>query len=188
MSNQCCKSATDKCMRCTTLPCCEHSQSNSDTTHDTNSPLVGSTELVAFHQRLKPPNKRSSAISDHIPDHIKRVSRSIGYTLWLNGENQWLGLELVIQAHLDQQQRESLAYIALKSLSHDDAKSIAESVLNIGAGQPIAPLLNYMDEAWFWADMAIPEELDAYCLASFERMDPARQAAFLEYVQGRQVT
>jgi hypothetical protein len=49
----------------------------------------------------------------------------------------------------------------------------------------MAPLFNYMDQAAFWADMATPDELDAYALASFNRMAPQRQAAFLGFVQGR---
>ncbi len=184
MSNQSCKSTTDKCMRCTTLPLCERGQFESDATNVTNVPLAGCAELGVYRQCSNPSHKVGVSIADHIPEHIKKVSRSIGYTLWLNGENQWLGLELILQAQLDQQQREALAYMALKSLSYDAAKSIAEGVLDNGAGQPNAPLLNYMDEALFWADMALPEELDAYCLASFGQMDPARQAAFLEHVQG----
>jgi hypothetical protein len=42
-----------------------------------------------------------------------------------------------------------------------------------------------MDQAVFWADMAEADELDAYCLASFNRMAPQRQAAFLGFIQGR---
>ena len=42
-----------------------------------------------------------------------------------------------------------------------------------------------MEEAAFWADMASRVELKAYCLATFQRMKPADQAAFLGYVQGR---
>lgn len=184
MSNQSWNNTTDRCLRRSSPPLCERGQLDWDATHVTNLPHAGCAELGDYPQCSNPSHKLGTSIADHIPEHIKKVSRSIGYALWLNGENQWLGLELVIPAHLDQQQREALAYMALKSLSYDDAKSIAESVLDIGAGQPIAPLLNYMDEALFWADMAFPEELDAYCLASFERMDPARQAAFLEHVQG----
>ncbi|EEX08744.1 hypothetical protein SL1157_0763 [Ruegeria lacuscaerulensis ITI-1157] len=44
-----------------------------------------------------------------------------------------------------------------------------------------------MDQAIFWADMAEQEELEAYCVASFKRMYPARQRDFLEYVQGMDV-
>ncbi len=54
-----------------------------------------------------------------------------------------------------------------------------------GAGPPIAPLFGYMDEAAFWADLAEPAELEAYCLASFRAMSRERQAEFLDYVQGR---
>ncbi|MGR3562949.1 MAG: hypothetical protein ACU0FH_16760 [Heliomarina sp.] len=51
---------------------------------------------------------------------------------------------------------------------------------------PIAPLFNHIDEAGFWAMSAQPEEIEAYCLATFNAMPVARQRAFLEYAQGRQ--
>jgi hypothetical protein len=50
---------------------------------------------------------------------------------------------------------------------------------------PLPPLVNYMNEASFWADRAAPTELDAYCLATFNRMAPDRQAAFLDFIQRR---
>jgi hypothetical protein len=43
-----------------------------------------------------------------------------------------------------------------------------------------------MDEAAYWADIASPEELEAYCLATFQAMQRGRRAAFLDHVQGRQ--
>lgn len=126
-------------------------------------------------------------IAKHIPDHIKRVSRAIGYAAWLDTSNDWLGLPVVLRARLDARQRAALAYAALKSLDREDAVLTAEMALAGGAGQPIAPLFNAMDEAAFWADMAEPEEMEAYCLASFNAMPRPRQAAFLDFVQGRQV-
>jgi hypothetical protein len=127
------------------------------------------------------------SISQHIPEPIKRVSRSLGYALWLGGVNEWLGFSVVLRAQLSEPQRAALAYAALRSLPHHQALAVAEAVLPKGSSAPIAPLFNHMDEAAFWADMAAPEELDAYALASFNRMAPARQSAFLGFVQGRQV-
>lgn len=126
------------------------------------------------------------SISTHIPDNIKRVCRSIGYAAWLDNTDAWFGLSLILRARLDVRQRVALAFMALKALDRDDAVNAAEAALGTGAGHPPAPLFGFMDEAAFWADYAEPEELDAYCLASFKRMNPARQAAFLEHVQGRQ--
>jgi hypothetical protein len=124
-------------------------------------------------------------ISQQIPDNIKRVSRSLGYTLWLDRFEDWDGLSLILRARLTDRQRAALAYAALLSQDNEDARLTAETALSEGAGQPMAPLFNYMDQAAFWADMATPDELDAYALASFNRMAPQRQAAFLGFVQGR---
>lgn len=54
-------------------------------------------------------------------------------------------------------------------------------------GWPQVPFLcGLMEEAGFWADRASRAELKAYCLASFQRMPPVDQAAFLGYVQQRE--
>ena len=126
------------------------------------------------------------SIAEHIPAHIKRVSRSVGYALWLDSFDDWDGLSLILRARLDARQRAALAFIVLKSLNRSDATLTAQTALSEGAGSPIAPFFTYMDEAAFWADMAAPGELDAYCLASFNRMAPARQSAFLGFVQARE--
>jgi hypothetical protein len=94
-------------------------------------------------------------------------------------------LSLILRARLSDRQRAALAFMALKSLDQDDATLTTETALSGGAGQPMAPLFNYMDQAVFWADMAEADALDAYCLASFNRMAPQRQAAFLGFIQGR---
>lgn len=127
------------------------------------------------------------SISKQIPDHVKRVSRSLGYALWLDGVDDWFGLPVILRARLDAKQRAKLAFMALKSLDHGDALTTAEAALSEGTGQPIAPLFDHMDEAAFWADMAEPEALEAYCLASFNALPAARKAAFLEFATGRQV-
>ena len=82
--------------------------------------------------------------------------------------------------------RAALAFMGLKALDRGDAMMTAEAALCAGAGQPHAPLFGFMDQAAFWADMVDPEELEAYCLASFNAMPRGRQAAFLDHVQGRQ--
>jgi hypothetical protein len=126
-------------------------------------------------------------ISAQIPNNIKRVSKSLGYTLWLDTFEDWDGLSLILRSLLTDRQRAALAFMALKALDYDQAVMAAEAALSEGAGQPIAPLFNHMDESAFWTDMATPDELDAYALASFNAMPAPRKAAFLEFVQGRQV-
>lgn len=128
------------------------------------------------------------SIKAHIPEPIKRVSRSLGYALWLDGANEWLGVSVVLRAQLSERHRAALAYAALKSLDPEQAAMVADAVLHEGTGQPtIAPLFNHMDEAAFWANRAEPDALEAYCLASFTAMPAPRKSAFLEFVQGRQV-
>ncbi|WP_411974354.1 hypothetical protein [Sulfitobacter faviae] len=117
--------------------------------------------------------------------HIESVSRSLGYCLQLDDLDAWLGLASILRARLNVRERAALAYVALRALPTHHAQSAAEAAVAVGAGQPIAPLFNYMDEAAFWADMAAPDEREAYCLASFKAMPYERQAAFLDFVQGR---
>ena len=70
------------------------------------------------------------SISQHIPDHIKRVSRSLGYALWVGDQNQWFGLSLILRARLSDEQRAMLAFMALKSLDHETACMTADEALS----------------------------------------------------------
>ena len=53
-------------------------------------------------------------------------------------------------------------------------------------GFPITAFGSVMDEAMFWADHASPAERKAYTLACFNRMSPADQSSFLNYVQQKE--
>lgn len=119
------------------------------------------------------------------PAH-EAVSRCIGYAL-ANGDSEGWGMFTAIMLlRLDDGERVGVAYAALRSLHPDHVEDTLEAALGgSGAGMPQAPLFNHMDQATFWADMAEAEELDAYCLVSFNRMAPSRQLAFLGFVQGR---
>ncbi len=114
-----------------------------------------------------------------------RAIRVIEYALTLGTADAWDGVAIVLAARLTAPERMSLAYAALVSLKAEEAEQ-AYCSAHVQAGPPLTPLLSAMDEAAFWADMAAPEELDACCLASFRRMRPERQTAFLEHVQGGQ--
>ncbi|WP_135058839.1 hypothetical protein [Paracoccus salipaludis] len=76
---------------------------------------------------------------------------------------------------------------AVAACDSDDRVPFLERLLEeLRPGWPQVPFLcGVMEEAGFWADMASRVELKAYCLASYQRMTPADQAAFLGYVQGR---
>lgn len=128
--------------------------------------------------------KTSFSALMHRP-HLK-VVRMLGHVLTLGTQDAWWGLVPVLMARLTVEERAALAFMGLKALDRDDAMMTAEAALCAGAGQPQAPLFGFMDQAAFWADMADPEELEAYCLASFNAMPRGRQVAFLDHVQGRQ--
>lgn len=128
--------------------------------------------------------KASLSTLMHRP-HLK-VVRMLGYVLTLGTQDAWWGLVPVLVSRLTVEERAALAFMSLKSLDTETACMTADTALNRGAGQPQAPLFGFMDQAAFWADMADPEELEAYCLASFNAMPRGRQAAFLDHVQGRQ--
>lgn len=137
-----------------------------------------------------PANDRGHCVSVNRTAHrIDSVSRSLGYCLLLDDLDAWLGLGCILRARLSTTERAALAYVALKALPPQQAQAVGDAALGNAmlstAGQPIAPLFNHMDEAAFWADIATPDEREAYCLASFKAMPYARQAAFLDFVQGR---
>lgn len=125
------------------------------------------------------------SIAKNIPDNIKRVARSVGYALYLDNADDWHGLPLILRKHLSVTERASLAFMALRPMDRDHAVQTAEAALTQEAGQPIPPLFDYMDQAAHWVAWAAPEEREAYCLASFNAMPLARQAAFLDFIQGR---
>ena len=119
------------------------------------------------------------------PAH-KSVARSIGYALTTGDSDGWGMFTAVTLLRLEDVERVGVAYAALRSLNPDHVKDTLEAALGrSGVGMPQAPLSNHMDQAVFWADMAEADELDAYCLASFNRMAPPRQSAFLGFVQER---
>jgi len=66
------------------------------------------------------------SISKQIPDHIKRVSRCVGYAIWLGN---WSGLSLILRARLEPQERAALAFMALRSLDHETACMTADAAL-----------------------------------------------------------
>lgn len=115
----------------------------------------------------------------------KWAGRSLTHALTIGDHASWKAVSLFWSAILPTQQRAALSWSALRWLEPEQIKAVAEALPKAGAGQPIAPLFSHMDEASFWADMAEPSELEAYCLASFNRMPVARQEAFLAFVKGR---
>lgn len=92
----------------------------------------------------------------------------------------WLDATL---ARVDAASRLSAAIVACHP---DDREGLLEAALDhLRAGQPVPPFTGVMAEAALWADWASPAELKAYCLATYTRMRPADQRAFLGFVKGR---
>lgn len=77
--------------------------------------------------------------------------------------------------------RAAVAWAALKELDPEDAAKVAAVFLPAGA--PLPTLINMMEDARWWAGLASRAERKAYCLAAFESMPEADQAAFLQHVQ-----
>jgi hypothetical protein len=69
-------------------------------------------------------------ISRHIPDHIKRMSRSLGYFLWVGTSNDLYGVSVVLRARLTPKQRAALAFAALQSLDCEIGRDVADAALN----------------------------------------------------------
>ena len=113
------------------------------------------------------------------------ATRALGFTLTLRTDSAWSGFRDVIALRLSDEERAALAFWALRSLSDEHAAATMQAAADLSRldGSPLPDLCNPMDEAGFWADMAEPEELDAYCLASFNAMRPDRKADFLKFVQ-----
>ncbi|WP_139211416.1 hypothetical protein [Marinovum algicola] len=114
------------------------------------------------------------------PAH-KRMSRLIGYCLTLGGSDAWSNFSDVAAARLTRQERVSLAFAALRSLTPSDAEATASAAIGV-AGEPIPPFLGSMDEARTWASFASRAELKCYATAAFEAMSHADQTAFLRHI------
>lgn len=67
-----------------------------------------------------------------------------------------------------------------------DRLPFLEAILDgLRGGMPLPAFGQIMAEANFWAEQASRAELKAYCAASFSRLSPGDQAAFLSFAQQR---
>lgn len=113
-----------------------------------------------------------------------RTGRCLALALTTHGGDGWETFARLLRLRLAPDERVALALAALRACDEADAEELLDG-LTSGAGEPQAAFLSPMDQAAFWADMASPDELEAYCLASFKGMARGRQDAFIDYVQGR---
>lgn len=123
-------------------------------------------------------------ISKHGKDAHKRTARMLGYALTLAEVGAWWGFSTVLEAHLTTQERAAIALMSLKALPKKDCLAVVRVLLPT-RHLPDPPLMGPVDQASFWADYASTEELDAFCLACFNRMRVPRQSAFLDFVKRR---
>ena len=122
-------------------------------------------------------------VSNHITNVHTRASGLVGLALALGDFSAWSCVSGVWKLLLSTEERAALAYAALKALKPPQAEAVAQAVLG-DAGPPLAPFLNPLEDATWWADIASPAELRAYCLAAFDRLPPHEQRDFLEFAQG----
>ena len=107
------------------------------------------------------------AQSSHFKPSHKAVARTLVYALTIGDADGFAALSDVIAMRLQREECIGIAWAANKALEADDADRLYDCT---GAGMPGLPMDDKIEEAAFWADMAEPEELRAYCLASFKRM------------------
>lgn len=106
-------------------------------------------------------------------------------------DHVWPELTRIWRNSLPADTRAKLALAAMYACDGRHAEAIAEHVidqdanLHLDSHAPVAPLYSYMDEAAFWADMAIMAELKAYLVAIFSRLPAHERAAFLNWADRR---
>ncbi len=121
-------------------------------------------------------------VRDHIPDQIKRASRSFGYALWLDDADSWHGLSIVLSARLTLEQRGALAWAALRALPDQTADCVCQDRATI-AGCPVPSFDpdTIMEDATWHASVSSPMERKAYSAAHFQAMDLSDRVAFLSW-------
>lgn len=148
----------------------------------TTAPAAHFFEFDSHRAAINTPKVAGTAIIEGLPKPIKSVCRVLGYALALATPEAWEGFQMVLEARLSKACRILLAANVLATLNHEDA-GYALSLSHPIAGTPRAPFAGLMDEATFWASIATPAELKAYCLSSYLKLSASDQAAFLNYVQ-----
>ncbi len=66
------------------------------------------------------------------------VVRSLGYVLTLGSQHAWFGFSEILRERLTPQERAALAFMALKSLDHDDAVLTIEAALSFEQSEAAA--------------------------------------------------
>ena len=77
-----------------------------------------------------------------------------------------------------------MACASLQAAEPELAHTIATGALS-GAGTPLPRLMDLMEDAGWWADLATPEERRAYAVACFNRFSQRERDEFRAFVEGR---
>lgn len=110
------------------------------------------------------------------------ATRMLGYALTMHDYETWEAASAVWQARLTPEECAALAWAALRALDEDHAREVANTVLD-GAGAPLPPFTSPTDDAAWWAGIASPEEIDAYAVATFNALSPAKRRHFIDYAR-----
>lgn len=118
------------------------------------------------------------------PRHLT-VARAWAHTLHLGNRAAYQGQAVILRAKLTPDERLRVAWAGLLACDDDEGARIARAVLgpSQGAGPPLAPFADVLDDARWWAGIASREELRTYVLAGFHALDPRDQADFLAVVR-----
>lgn len=128
-----------------------------------------------------PPRSRMARYAK--PAH-KKAAKALGYALTLDTRDAWFAVSVVWQSRLSPQETATAALAALRATGPDYVQLVATEALG-GAGTPLAPFGDVMDDAGWWADLAAPEERAAYAVACVNRFTPLERDQFLEFLKGQ---
>jgi len=116
-------------------------------------------------------------------DRHKRAAKALGYALVLADPKNWASTAIIWEARLEPAERYELARSVLLAMRPEDTEALFADVMG-GAGYPLPPFLDPLDDAQWWADLANPAERRAYCLAAFMAMNKREQRDFLDFAKG----
>lgn len=154
--------------------------SNAD--NDLGCPTGETPPIDKAGKKPRSSNRNSSEIfGKYVKPAHKRMSRMLGFALAESSPHGWRSFADVAAARLSLEERGSLAFAALHSMSSTSAEMTAAAALT-AAGAPLPAFLGDMTDARDWASLATRDELRAYCLAAFEAMDAQDQAAFYQHI------
>lgn len=116
-----------------------------------------------------------------IQEKHERVSRMLMYALTLGTDpDGWHALAVVAEARLTVPERTRLLVATIGSLPLDTALEAVGAIQDVaGGGMPLAPLLDVVNDATWWADHASLEERKACLAAAYASLQLRDRQEFL---------